>query len=125
MFHQSDHVEDMVNQNTSDIPKTRLRSIDAFRGFAIVTMVLANYLAGVEWIPAWLKHAPDVGLTVTRPGGTRFLSLPSGSDLRPFSPQAAAAGWNQGNGGHFRAGWRFDRDRRIPSARGDWPFCIL
>ncbi len=64
MFHQSDHVEDMVNQNTSDIPKTRLRSIDAFRGFAIVTMVLANYLAGVEWIPAWLKHAPDVGLTV-------------------------------------------------------------
>lgn len=42
----------------------RLEAIDQFRGFAIFTMVLANYLAGVRWIPAWLKHAPDVGLTV-------------------------------------------------------------
>jgi predicted acyltransferase len=45
-------------------PSNRLESIDAFRGFAILTMVLANYLAGVSWIPAWLKHAPDIGLTV-------------------------------------------------------------
>jgi predicted acyltransferase len=42
----------------------RLASIDIFRGLAIVLMVLANFLAGVEHIPAWLKHAPDVGLTV-------------------------------------------------------------
>jgi predicted acyltransferase len=42
----------------------RLLSIDQFRGFAILLMVLANYLAGVRTIPAWLKHAPDVGLTV-------------------------------------------------------------
>ena len=42
----------------------RLEAIDQFRGFAIVTMVLANYLAGINWVPAWLKHAPDVGLTV-------------------------------------------------------------
>lgn len=42
----------------------RLDAIDQFRGFAILTMVLANYLARVEWIPAWMKHAPDVGLTV-------------------------------------------------------------
>jgi predicted acyltransferase len=42
----------------------RLDSIDQFRGFAIMLMVLVNYLAGVERIPAWLKHAPDVGLTV-------------------------------------------------------------
>jgi predicted acyltransferase len=27
-------------------------------------MVLVNYLAGVCIVPAWLKHAPDVGLTV-------------------------------------------------------------
>ena len=44
--------------------RRRLESIDQFRGFAILLMVLANYLAGVSWIPAWLKHAPDVGLTV-------------------------------------------------------------
>ncbi len=46
------------------MPTKRIASIDAFRGFAILTMVLANYLAGVEWVPAGLKHAPDVGLTV-------------------------------------------------------------
>jgi predicted acyltransferase len=42
----------------------RLVSIDQFRGFAILTMVLANYMGAVQLIPAWLKHAPDVGLTV-------------------------------------------------------------
>ena len=42
----------------------RISSIDQFRGFAILTMVLANYTGGVLLIPAWLKHAPDVGLTV-------------------------------------------------------------
>ncbi|HTX90417.1 MAG TPA: heparan-alpha-glucosaminide N-acetyltransferase domain-containing protein [Anaerolineales bacterium] len=42
----------------------RILSIDQFRGFAILTMVLANYMGGVKLIPAWLKHAPDVGLTV-------------------------------------------------------------
>ena len=44
--------------------KGRLVSIDAFRGFAIVGMVLVNYLAGVTWIPAIVKHAPDIGLTL-------------------------------------------------------------
>jgi predicted acyltransferase len=39
-------------------------SIDLFRGLAIVLMILANYLAGPDAVPAWLKHAPDVGMTV-------------------------------------------------------------
>jgi predicted acyltransferase len=42
----------------------RITSIDQFRGFAILTMVLANYMVGVSVIPTWLKHSPDVGLTV-------------------------------------------------------------
>ena len=42
----------------------RQAAIDEYRGLAILLMVLANYIAGVGWIPAWLKHAPDVGLTV-------------------------------------------------------------
>lgn len=42
----------------------RLDSIDQFRGFAILLMVLADYLADVNQAPAWLKHAPDVGYTV-------------------------------------------------------------
>jgi predicted acyltransferase len=43
---------------------SRLLSIDQFRGLSILLMVLANYLAGVNIIPTWLKHAPDIGLTV-------------------------------------------------------------
>lgn len=42
----------------------RSDSIDGYRGLAILGMVLANYLAGVNWIPTWLKHAPDVGFTI-------------------------------------------------------------
>lgn len=43
---------------------TRLDAIDLFRGFAILLMVLADYLADVNRVPAWLKHAPDVGYTI-------------------------------------------------------------
>ena len=42
----------------------RLDAIDQFRGFAILLMVLADYLSRIQSIPAWLKHAPGVGLTV-------------------------------------------------------------
>jgi predicted acyltransferase len=42
----------------------RISSIDQFRGFAILTMVPANFMFGIQIIPAWLKHAPDIGLTV-------------------------------------------------------------
>lgn len=42
----------------------RDESIDAFRGLAIVMMVPANYLEHIAVVPPWLKHAPDVGLTV-------------------------------------------------------------
>jgi len=44
--------------------KHRLEAVDQYRGLAIVLMVLANYLAGVDIVPAWLRHAPDIGLTV-------------------------------------------------------------
>lgn len=44
--------------------RQRLESIDEFRGFSILLMVLANYLAGPQIVPAWLKHAPDIGFTV-------------------------------------------------------------
>jgi predicted acyltransferase len=51
-----------MNASNFDSPK-RDFAIDQFRGFAIVSMVLANYLAGINWVPSMLKHAPDVGLT--------------------------------------------------------------
>ncbi len=42
----------------------RITSIDQFRGFAIIAMALANFMGGISLIPGWLKHAPDIGLTV-------------------------------------------------------------
>ncbi len=42
----------------------RLEAIDQFRGFAILLMILANYMNNVKIIPAWLKHADDIGYTV-------------------------------------------------------------
>ena len=63
----------------------RSQAIDQFRGLAIVLMVLANYLAGIGWIPAWLKHAPDIGLTVTDLVASLFIfaiGLTYGSSFR-------------------------------------------
>ena len=43
--------------------RQRIDAIDQFRGFAILAMVLVNYAADIQTIPAWFKHAPDIGLT--------------------------------------------------------------
>jgi predicted acyltransferase len=42
---------------------SRLLSIDQYRGFAIFLMVAANFMGGYNNIPAYLKHARDIGLT--------------------------------------------------------------
>jgi predicted acyltransferase len=42
----------------------RLPSIDCFRGFAVLMMVLATFLFGTEALPAWLRHAPDGSITI-------------------------------------------------------------
>lgn len=41
----------------------RLEAIDQFRGFAILLMILANYMNNVQVVPAWLKHSEDIGYT--------------------------------------------------------------
>jgi len=38
-------------------------AIDRFRGFAILMMAVVDYLGGVRLVPAFLKHAPDIGFT--------------------------------------------------------------
>ena len=48
----------------STAPRPRDAAVDQFRGLAIVMMVVANSLEHVEAVPRWLKHAPDIGLTV-------------------------------------------------------------
>jgi len=39
-------------------------AIDRYRGALVWLMVAGNYLAGVAAVPPFLKHAPDLGLTV-------------------------------------------------------------
>lgn len=39
-------------------------AIDQFRGLAIFLMLAANYMEHIRAVPAWLKHAPDVGITI-------------------------------------------------------------
>ncbi len=41
----------------------RIVSVDQFRGFAIVSMIMVNYLAIFDAAPHWLKHAPGEGFT--------------------------------------------------------------
>lgn len=44
--------------------QARNPAIDRFRGFAVLMMAVVNYLGGVNAVPAFLKHAPDIGFTV-------------------------------------------------------------
>lgn len=45
----------------------RLLSLDAFRGFVILTMIWVNYLAGMAGIPYWLEHAGPRADGITLP----------------------------------------------------------
>ncbi len=54
-------------------PARRLPGVDIFRGLAVLLMVPGNYLVTVAWIPAWLKHTPDVGLTIMDLGAPFFI----------------------------------------------------
>ena len=59
-------MDNTVNKNTEKQPHMiRIEAIDQFRGFAILLMVLANYFNDVTTLPAWLKHAPDIGYTLS------------------------------------------------------------
>lgn len=58
----------MENINDILMAKTksdRLIEVDYFRGFTIIFMVFVNFIASARSTPAWLKHAKDIGLTIT------------------------------------------------------------
>jgi predicted acyltransferase len=42
----------------------RNAAIDLFRGLAIFVMLPVNFAERIRAVPAWFKHAPDVGLTI-------------------------------------------------------------
>ncbi|WP_448811833.1 heparan-alpha-glucosaminide N-acetyltransferase domain-containing protein [Agromyces bauzanensis] len=39
-------------------------AIDRYRGSLVILMVGGDYLSGVQVVPAFLKHAPDIGFTI-------------------------------------------------------------
>jgi len=47
----------------SAVEGTRDLAIDRFRGVAVLAMAAADYIGGLNTAPAFLKHAPDIGLT--------------------------------------------------------------
>lgn len=71
----------------------RLGAIDQYRGFAILLMALADYLADVTAVPAWLKHAPDIGYTVIDLIAPLFVFAIGLTFGLSFRRRAARAGW--------------------------------
>jgi len=47
----------------SEINDERLKSIDIFRGFIILLMIIVNFIKVIDWVPSFLKHAPYGGVT--------------------------------------------------------------
>lgn len=39
-------------------------TIDRLRGALVILMVVGDYLSGIQFVPSFLKHAPDIGLTI-------------------------------------------------------------
>ena len=78
------------------MPKQRNLAIDRFRGLTIIVMVIVNDLAGVEGIPAILKHAPDeAGLTIADLVSKFFIFAIAATYAMSFNKRAVAAGKGQ------------------------------
>jgi predicted acyltransferase len=73
---------------------SRMRSLDLMRGLAIILMVIANYIAGISWIPDWLKHAKDAGFTVIDAIAPLFISAIGFTFVISYKRRAAAEGPN-------------------------------
>lgn len=78
----------------------RIKSIDQLRGFAVVAMILVNYLAFYKHTPVLLKHAPGTGLTLADIVAPLFMFiiglLYRKSLFRRISIQGKTGAW-----GHF------------------------
>ena len=64
---------------------SRLASIDCYRGFAVMMLVMGSHLFAVEALPPWLQHAPDGRLTFPDLGAPWFvfaIGLTYGPSLR-------------------------------------------
>ena len=74
-------------------------AIDRYRGLAIIFMVLVDSIEDIAGVPAWLKHAPDVGFTFADIVAPMFIFAIAATYRRSFLRRAG-----QGKGeayGHF------------------------
>lgn len=52
-------------QSTADAARPfRDFSIDRLRGVLVIAMVIGDFLGGIQSVPSFLQHAPDIGLTI-------------------------------------------------------------
>jgi predicted acyltransferase len=78
--------------DSENVPSGRIRSIDYFRGFTIILMIAVNYLSGIDCVPAFLKHAPNIGLTITDLVAPAFIFAIGLTYKRSFDRRAARDG---------------------------------
>ena len=88
----------MVNTMTiqTALEQARHVAIDRFRGALVVLMVAGNFAAGVNAIPAFLKHAPDTGFTIADTVASAFvftIGLTYGPSFARRSAQAATGAY--------------------------------
>jgi predicted acyltransferase len=94
----------MAQTNDNSNSRTRFASLDTFRGFAIIGMVLVNFWGGLNAIPDWLKHASDIGLTfadLVAPFFIFAIGLTYGISARR---RMERDGWSK-TAGHFFRRW--------------------
>lgn len=48
-------------------------TIDRLRGSLVILMVIGDFISGIAFVPALLKHAPDLGLTIADTVATAFV----------------------------------------------------
>lgn len=79
-----------------DADSSRNLAIDRLRGVLIILMVGGNYLSGIQAVPAFLKHAPDIGFTIAdsvAPAFVFVIGLNFGPSLARRTRQGAGAAY--------------------------------
>lgn len=53
-----------IGKLSSSRSHVRDLEIDRLRGALVILMVIGDYIAGVQLVPSYFKHAPDIGFTI-------------------------------------------------------------
>jgi predicted acyltransferase len=83
---------DASGQEPENSGVTRDLEIDRFRGALVILMVIGDYLSGVEFVPSFLKHAPDIGFTLADTVAPAFVFV-IGLNFGPSFRRQAQKGW--------------------------------